>query len=43
MIAELKDELLLEACQLAIINQLGPDFIDILKGELDRRGLVITN
>ncbi|MBM7840753.1 hypothetical protein JOC54_004046 [Alkalihalobacillus xiaoxiensis] len=43
MINELNDELLVEACHLAIINQLNADFIDLLKGELERRGLMITN
>ncbi|WP_082407137.1 sporulation histidine kinase inhibitor Sda [Bacillus sp. JCM 19041] len=43
MLSELKDDLLIEACNKAIQINLEADFIELLKQEIERRGMFISN
>ncbi|AIC94692.1 MULTISPECIES: sporulation histidine kinase inhibitor Sda [Shouchella] len=43
MLQQLNDQLLIEACELAEERNLNRDFVDILKEELERRGLGVSS
>ncbi|MFB4211265.1 sporulation histidine kinase inhibitor Sda [Shouchella sp. JSM 1781072] len=43
MIQQLNDQLLIEACELAEERKLNHDFIELLRNELERRGLGVSS